>query len=73
MIQKEYNNPDKIGSIFNTFFSILSSTSLTSENDCDLYIDMTFIRLKRENKIRSRVGPFKYIHTNENIVRRLIN
>ena len=70
---KEYNNPDKIGSIFNTFFTSLSSTYLTSDQYCDLYINRTFVRLKRENKIRWRVGPFKFIHTNENIVRRLIN
>ena len=71
--EKENNNPDEIGSIFNTFFTSLSSTSLTSEHDCDFYIDRTFVRLKSENRIRSNLGPFKCIHINENIVRRLIN
>ena len=42
---KDYNNLDEIGSIFNTFFTSLSSTSLNSEHDCDLYIDRTFIWL----------------------------
>ena len=68
---KEYNNSDEICSIFNTFITSFSSTSLTSEHDSDLYIDRTFVRLKRENKIRSRVNPFKFIHTYENSVRRL--
>jgi hypothetical protein len=48
----EYEDPVEISNLFNTFFTNLSSTSLSSEKDCDEYIDKTFARLKSENKIR---------------------
>jgi len=68
----EYTDPAEIGNVFNTFFTSLSSTSLSSESDCDNYIDRTFAKLKRENKIQLKTGLFKFSHTNENIVEKLI-
>ncbi len=47
-------------------------TSLSSEKDCDEYIDKTFARLKSENKIRLKTERFKFVHTNANIVEKLI-
>ena len=69
---KEFINSNEIGSIFNTYCAILSWTSLTNEHDCDLYIDRSFSRLKKEKKIRSKISPLNFIHTNENNIRRLI-
>jgi hypothetical protein len=68
----EYEDPVEIGNLFNTFFTNLSSTSLSSEKDCDEYIDKTFARLKSENKIRLKTERFKFVHTNANIVEKLI-
>ena len=68
----EYTDPTEIGNVFNTFFTSLSSTSLSSENDCDNYIDRTFAKLKRENKILLKTGLFEFCHTNENIVEKRI-
>ena len=70
--EREYTDPEEIGNVFNSFFTNLSSTSLSSESDCDSYIDKTFSRLKRENKIKLKSGSFKFVRTNENIVERLI-
>ena len=47
-------------------------TSLSSEKYCDEYIDKTFARLKSENKIRLKTERFKFVHTNANIVEKLI-
>jgi hypothetical protein len=73
--EKEYEDPVEIGSVFNTFFTSLSSTSLSSESECNKYIDKTFTRLKREKKIcikDSELEKFKFVHTNANIVEKLI-
>jgi len=48
--EREYDDPEEIGKVFNTFFTSLSSTSLSSDKDCDDYIDKTFAKLKREKK-----------------------
>ena len=40
--EREYTDPEEIGNVFNSFFTNLSSTSLSSESDCDSYIDKTF-------------------------------
>jgi hypothetical protein len=64
----------EIGSVLNTFFTSLSSTSLSSESECNKYIDKTFTRLKREKKIcieDSELEKFKFVHTNANIVEKL--
>ena len=39
--EKEYEDPVEIGNVFNTFFTSLSSTSLSSESECNNYIDKT--------------------------------
>jgi hypothetical protein len=73
--EKEYEDPVEIGSVFNTFFTSLSSTSLSSEFECNKYVDQTFTRLKREKKIcikDSELEKFKFVHTNANIVEKLI-
>ena len=46
--EREFDDPEEIGQIFNTFFTNLSSTSLSSEKDSDEYIDRIFTTLKRE-------------------------
>ena len=56
----EYEYPVEIGNLLNTFFTRLSSTSLSSEKDCDEYIDTIFARLKSENKIRIKTERFKF-------------
>jgi hypothetical protein len=45
---------------------------MSSGKDCDAFIDETFSKLKRENKIRLNTESFKFVHTNSNIVERLI-
>jgi hypothetical protein len=47
---RKYEDPEEIGKYFNTFFTEISSLSVSSESDCDDYIDKTFSRLKREIK-----------------------
>ena len=73
--EKEYDDPVEIGSIFNTFFTNLSSTSLSGEPESDNYIDGIFNELKREGKIWStdvEDEKFRFVHTNANIVEKLI-
>ena len=48
--EKEYEDPVEIGNVFNTFFTNLSSTSLSGEPECDKYADEIFNKLKREKK-----------------------
>jgi hypothetical protein len=45
----KYGDPEKIGNVFNTFFTSLSSTSLASEAESGNYIDDTFSYLKGQN------------------------
>ena len=62
--EKEFEDPIEIGSVFNTFFTNLSSTSLTGESECDKYIDEIFTKLKREKKIFStddEDNKFKFV------------
>jgi hypothetical protein len=68
----KYADPEKIGSVFNTFFTSLSSTSLASEAESDNFIDDTFSYLKGQNRIRLKTDCFKFVHTTEKIVEKLI-
>ncbi len=58
--------------MFNTFFTSLSSTSLASEAESDNYINDTFSNLKGRNRIRLKTDCFKFVHTTEKIVEKLI-
>ena len=68
----KYADPEKIGNVFNMFFTSLSSTSLASEAESDNYIDDTFSYLKGQNRIRLKTDCFKFVHTTEKIVEKLI-
>ena len=73
--EKEYEDPVEIGNVFNTFFTNLSSTSLSGEPECDKYIDEIFNRLIREKKIFSTDDEdkkFKFVHTTASIVEKII-
>ena len=73
--EKEYEDPVEIGNVFNTFFTNLSSTSLSGEPECDKYIDEIFTKLKREKKIFSTDDEdkkFKFVHTTASIVEKII-
>jgi hypothetical protein len=70
--ERKYEDPEEKGKYFNTFFTQISSLSVSSGNDCDDHIDKTFSRLKREKKIRLKAERFKFVHTNSNIVEKLI-
>ena len=71
--ERELDDPEEIGQIFNTFFTNLSSTSLSSDKESERYIDQIFTKLKREEKIKINKEPFKFVHVNQNIVERLIH
>jgi hypothetical protein len=68
----EFSDSDEIGNLFNTFFTNISSTSLASDIDSDNFIDKTFSQLKKDKFITLQTENFKFVHTNENIVERLI-
>ena len=74
--EKEYEDPVEIGNVFNTFFTSLSSTSLSSKSECNDYIDKTFIRLKRVEEKKciknTEFEKFNFVHTNAKIVEKLI-
>ena len=69
----EYNTPEEIGCIFNTFFTSLSSTSLSSDTDSDFFIDQTFLMLKRKNHLKPVKDKLNFVHVTENTVEKLIN
>ena len=69
---KEHTGPEEIGNLFNTFFTTMSSKSLSSDEEGDDYIDKTFSYLKSNNRIRLKTGNFKFSHTTERIVEKLI-
>ena len=45
---------------------------MSGGKDCDTYIDQTFSKLKKEKKLQLNTESFKFVHTNSNIVERLI-
>ena len=63
----EYSDPHEIGNLFNTFFTSLSSTSLTSERECDLEVDKTFSLLKNKGLINIKTNKFNFVHTTNEI------
>ena len=69
---KEHTGPEEIGNLFNTFFTTMSSKSLSSDEEGDDYIEKTFSYLKSNNRIRLKTGNFKFSHTTERIVEKLI-
>ena len=68
--ENEIIDPAEIGKVFNTFFTSLSSNSLSSESDN--YLDKVFSKLKRENKNQLKTKTFSFCHTNSDIVENLI-
>ena len=67
----ELNTPEQIGDTFNTFFTSLKSNSLSSEKECDKFVDDTFQDLKRKNIIKD--NTFKFSLTTESTVEKLLN
>ena len=63
-------NPDEFGNIFNLFFTNLSSTSLSTKEESDQFINSTFSVLKRENKITT--STFSFVPTTAKIVELLL-
>ena len=70
---EEISDPIKIGNLFNTFFTSLSSTSFASETEIDHYINKTFRAMKSKGFIKLKTGKFKFTQVTESHVELLIN
>ena len=51
----------------------LNSTSLSSDKECDFFIDKTFSSLKQNNHLKILTDKFKFVHVNNIVVEKLIN
>jgi len=71
----ETNDQTKIGNIFNSFFTSLSSNSLKSNDESSnyVYVKNTFEKLSRENKFTLPQNGFSFSKTTCSIVEKLIN
>ena len=65
-----YTNPDEFGNIFNLFFTNLSSSSLSTKEEGEQFINNTFTELKRKNKITT--STFAFVPTTAIIVDKLL-
>ena len=65
------SDPEKVGGIFNSFFTTISSCSLAGDDDCNRFITNTFSKLKKEKLINT--ATFSFVPTTEIIVEKMLN
>ena len=51
----------------------LNSTSLSSDKECDFFIDKTLSSLKQNNHLKILTNKFIFVHVNNIVVEKLIN